>query len=197
MFRLYKMILRSLPQPCALDPAQAMLVAAAMREAGAASMGLVSTHGTGTPLGDPIESGALRKAAAPPQVGPSASGGGGRDNDAFPLSPYPLTLTAVKVLTGHLEGCAGLAGLLQAAACLEHRAAPPLRLRAMNPYVAGEERVVAGHMYCDCYWVVTEGDVGAMCLMRSATRCRNGLLRPKHDIHPKPVPQILRTPQGH
>ena len=145
MFRLYKMILRSLPQPCALDPAQAMLVAAARREAGAASLGLVSTHGTGTPLGDPIESGALRKAAA----------------------------------------------------CLEHRAAPPLRLRAMNPYVAGEERVVAGHMYCDCYWVVTEGDVGAMCLMRSATRCRNGLLSPKHDIHPKPVPQILRTPQGH
>ena len=47
---------------------KAMLVGTAMREAGASSLQLVSTHGTGTPLGDPIESGALRKAAAPPTI---------------------------------------------------------------------------------------------------------------------------------
>ena len=38
----------------------------------------------------------------------------GLEDDRVPLGPpLSLTLTAVKVLTGHLEGCAGLAGLLQ------------------------------------------------------------------------------------
>lgn len=108
-----------------------MLVSTAMREAGASSLQLVSTHGTGTPLGDPIESGALRKAAAPP---PSLTGSA----RISPPGPSPLTLTAIKTLTGHLEGSAGLAGLLQAIACLRQRATPPMRLRAMNPYVQGE-----------------------------------------------------------
>lgn len=95
-----------------------------MREAGAATLGLVATHGTGTPLGDPIESGALRKSAGGLVALPSSA------------EPLPLTLTAVKVLTGHLEGTAGLAGLLQAAACIEQLCAAPLRMRSMNPYVA-------------------------------------------------------------
>jgi acyl transferase domain-containing protein len=42
-------------------PSQAALVTSAMKEAGTAVLHLVATHGTGTPLGDPIESGALRK----------------------------------------------------------------------------------------------------------------------------------------
>ncbi len=105
-------------------PSQAALVAAAMRQAGTAALDLVSTHGTGTPLGDPIESGAIRKANSPLHQ-PSEAG-------------LPLTLTAVKVLTGHLEGCAGLAGLLQAVASLKHHSSPPLRLRSINPHVAGE-----------------------------------------------------------
>ena len=125
-----------------------------MREALVSRLDLVSTHGTGTPLGDPIESGALRRSAAgagvqhPPAVaakahrllmphrsgdGGSQVGDGGRiggasaplhrlTGDGGDLGEFPstggtksscLTLTAVKVLTGHLEGCAGLAGLLQ------------------------------------------------------------------------------------
>lgn len=40
-----------------------------------------------------------------------------------------FTAGAVKALTGHLEGSAGLAGLLQAAVHLQQRAVYPLRYR--------------------------------------------------------------------
>jgi acyl transferase domain-containing protein len=43
---------------------------------------------------------------------------------------------AVKALTGHLEGSAGLAGLAQAIAALQQQAVMPLRYRNINPYVA-------------------------------------------------------------
>ncbi len=42
----------------------------------------------------------------------------------------------LQVLTGHCEGSAGLAGLLQVYVSLSHVSAPPLRMREMNPYVA-------------------------------------------------------------
>ncbi|KAI8473970.1 MAG: hypothetical protein J3K34DRAFT_383389, partial [Monoraphidium minutum] len=106
-------------------PSQAALVAAAMAEAGAARLDFVAAHGTGTPLGDPIESGALRKSAA------GAAGAGGT-GDA-----YVFSVGAVKAATGHLEGTAGLAGLAQALAALRQRAVLPLRYRGLNPYVAG------------------------------------------------------------
>ncbi|KAK9841812.1 hypothetical protein WJX81_004632 [Elliptochloris bilobata] len=46
------------------------LVRAVLAAAGAAheAVGAVSVHGTGTPLGDPIEVGALRQALAGPKV---------------------------------------------------------------------------------------------------------------------------------
>lgn len=45
-------------------PAQTSLVVSALKEANQAAdnIGLISLHGTGTPLGDPIEVGALGKA---------------------------------------------------------------------------------------------------------------------------------------
>ena len=55
----------------------------------------METHGTGTELGDPIETGALRAAL------------GSRS--------FPLLLGAVKSNLGHLEGGAGMAGLLKLA----------------------------------------------------------------------------------
>ena len=46
-----------------------------------------------------------------------------------------FTVGAVKSLTGHLEGTAGLAGLMLCMLRLEHHAEPPLRYRNLNPYV--------------------------------------------------------------
>ena len=67
----------------------------------------------GTPLGDPIESGALRKAVA----GTSFAAG------------TSFTAGATKTLTGHLEGTAGLAGLLLGHVALSQQFAHGLRYR--------------------------------------------------------------------
>ena len=145
-------------------PSQQALVQMAMREAGAAALEYVATHGTGglgghravacqccsalqscvaqgwhahpcklpppllathqrlpaaniacagTPLGDPIETGALRKAVAQPGAPAGAS----------------FTAGAIKTLLGHLEGSAGLAGLLLCQVALGHSFAHGLRYR--------------------------------------------------------------------
>lgn len=93
-----------------------------MQRAGISFLPYVSSHGTGTPLGDPIETGALRKAVS---QGPLNRG-----------APHQVfTLGAVKSLTGHLEGTAGLAGLMLCTLQLQQCSNPPLRYRNLNPYV--------------------------------------------------------------
>ena len=74
-------------------PSQEMVVRMALQNADCSPENLhqVETHGTGTELGDPIETGALRSVL------------GHRDQ--------PLRLGAVKTNVGHLEGGAGMAGL--------------------------------------------------------------------------------------
>ena len=57
----------------------------------------MAVHGTGTPLGDPIEVGALGTALA-------AAGG----------SRQATMISSVKSCYGHTEGCAGLTGALLA-----------------------------------------------------------------------------------
>jgi len=79
----------------------------------------IAMHGTGTGLGDPIETGALVKSFLL----------GRGDNRAV--------LGAPKAHYGHTEGAAGVAGLLAAAGHLASAAPPPLKhLRNLNPFVA-------------------------------------------------------------
>ncbi len=66
----------------------------------------IEAHGSGTPLGDPIEAVALGEVL-----------GEGRD--------APCALGSVKSNLGHLEAAAGLAGVLKAALALEHGELPP------------------------------------------------------------------------
>ena len=68
-------------------PSQQALISAAMQKAGIDFLPYVSSHGTGTPLGDPIETGALRKAVAAP---------------AADTTDQVFTVGAVKSLTGVL-----------------------------------------------------------------------------------------------
>ena len=69
------------------------------------TLGMVAVHGTGTPLGDPIEIAALSTAAAGPSGGPCAV----------------LRLGAIKSCFGHTEGAAGLTGALLAMQSLRHQ----------------------------------------------------------------------------
>jgi acyl transferase domain-containing protein len=108
-------------------PAQRLLVAAALRNAGvaASAVGLVAVHGTGTPLGDPIEVGALGQALG------GGGGGGG------PRRRRPVVLASNKSCFGHTEGAAGLAGaVLAVQATLQALTPPVVGLRSVNPYVA-------------------------------------------------------------
>ncbi len=73
-----------------------------------ASVDFVEAHGTGTPTGDPVELNAL-----------SAVYGAGRDADR------PCLVGSVKPNTGHLEGGAGVVGLVKATLALHHEAIPP------------------------------------------------------------------------
>lgn len=91
----------------------------AMRETEIQALEYVATHGTGTPLGDPIETGALRKAVVQGGAAASAS----------------FTVGAIKTLTGHMEGTAGLAGLLLCQVSLSQQFSHALRYRSLNSYV--------------------------------------------------------------
>ncbi|MEU1423679.1 MupA/Atu3671 family FMN-dependent luciferase-like monooxygenase [Kitasatospora sp. NPDC005751] len=98
---------------------QAAVVGRALDVAGvpADSIGYVEAHGTGTPLGDPIEVQALTRAyrARTGAVGFCALG-------------------SVKPNIGHLDTCAGMAGLIKAVLALRHRAIPPVtHLTRPNP----------------------------------------------------------------
>ncbi len=100
-------------------PAQQAVIRAALEDAGLrpADIDLLEAHGTGTPLGDPVE---VRAA--------SAVYGEGRER--------PLLLGAVKTNIGHLEAAAGVAGLLKAAIAVERGLVPPnLHFETPNPHV--------------------------------------------------------------
>ncbi|MER6120485.1 beta-ketoacyl synthase N-terminal-like domain-containing protein, partial [Streptomyces sp. NPDC001743] len=77
----------------------------------------VELHGTGTKVGDPIEASAL-----------GAVLGDGRVDGA------DLRVGSVKTNVGHLEGAAGIVGLLKAALCIRHRElVPSLNFETPNP----------------------------------------------------------------
>jgi hypothetical protein len=114
-------------------PAQTLLVRDALAAAGSAphAVAAVSLHGTGTPLGDPIEVGALSAALA--------AGGGtrGGDGGSARLAGRAVALLSSKSCYGHTEGTAGVTGALLAAMSLPRRQlAPIVNLRGLNPYVA-------------------------------------------------------------
>ena len=89
-------------------PAQQAVIRQALQSGGlsAGSIGMVQLHGTGTPLGDPIEVGALAAVVA------GASG--------------EVILAAGKTTLGHTEPASGLVGLATAAKALTSSLAQPI-----------------------------------------------------------------------
>ena len=87
---------------------QAGVITQAQRRAGvdAESIGYVETHGSATPLGDPVEVAALTRAFNSQRRGFCALG-------------------SVKTNVGHLDAAAGVAGFIKTVLALEHKTLPP------------------------------------------------------------------------
>jgi len=100
---------------------QAEVIATAHAIAGfdPSTIGLVETHGTGTPLGDPIEFEGLSRAFR-----------AGTDKTGF------CALGTLKANTGHMEVAAGVSGLIKTALCVREGVIPPAHnYTAPNPKI--------------------------------------------------------------
>lgn len=96
-------------------PSQEQVIRQALARGGlaAAQVSYIEAHGTGTPLGDPIEVGALGN-----------------------VFKQPLLVGSVKSNIGHLEAGAGIASAIKVILALQHKAIPAhLHLRNPNPLI--------------------------------------------------------------
>ncbi|EAW16804.1 putative hybrid NRPS/PKS enzyme [Aspergillus fischeri NRRL 181] len=84
-------------------------------------------HGTGTAAGDPIEARAVHDAFFPTETGTASN---------LLIPDGKLYVGSVKTIIGHLEGCAGIAGVLKAVLAIKNRTIPPnMHFHEPNPEV--------------------------------------------------------------
>jgi acyl transferase domain-containing protein len=101
--------------------AKAIRAAQIMAEVEPETISYIETHGTGTPLGDPIEIAALMQAF---QAGTEKKRAG------------TIAIGSVKTNIGHLDTAAGIAGLIKTVLALRHKQLPPsLHFRSPNPQI--------------------------------------------------------------
>lgn len=102
-------------------PSQQAVIRQSLANAGVkpSQISYVETHGTGTPLGDPIEVNSLKTVLME-----------GREAN------QPCWIGSVKTNIGHLEAAAGIAALIKVVLSLQHGEIPPhLHLKELNPYI--------------------------------------------------------------
>ena len=105
--------------------AQATLLKDVYADAGIdpADIDYIEAHGTGTAVGDPIETRALGDALA-----------------KFRSKDRPLLIGSVKSNLGHLEAASGIAGLVKAVYCVQHRTVPAtINVDTPNPNIAFDD----------------------------------------------------------
>lgn len=130
---------------------QSELLIAAWKDAGIAARNLtcIEAHGTGTPLGDPIELQGIQAAYAYGQHGEASLGA-------------PCAIGSVKSNLGHLEPAAGITGLLKIVLSLQHRQLPAsVNFTELNPRIrlAGTPFFVPIRL---CEWDADEPRVAAV-----------------------------------
>ena len=109
---------------------QVACIRAALKQAGVTpdEIGYIEAHGTGTPLGDPIEMQALG------EIFRSADAGA-----------RPCYVASVKANVGHMETVSGVAGLIKVVLMMQHEAiVPQTHFESLNPHIklAGTRLVI-------------------------------------------------------
>lgn len=104
---------------------QVALIRQAYQQAGLdmAPTRFFEAHGTGTPVGDPIEANAIGTAFC-----------------QYRSSQDPLYIGAVKANIGHLEGCSGLAGVIKTILVIDNGIIPPIAgFTSSNPKIQADK----------------------------------------------------------
>jgi acyl transferase domain-containing protein/thioesterase domain-containing protein len=97
--------------------AEVIAMAQALAEVHPETISYVETHGTGTPIGDPIEIAALTKAFR-----------------TGTMKKEYCAIGSVKTNIGHMDAAAGIAGLIKTSLCLKNKKIPPLlHFQKANP----------------------------------------------------------------
>ncbi|MGH8934168.1 MAG: type I polyketide synthase, partial [Egibacteraceae bacterium] len=109
----------SLTTPNQLAQEEVLRLAYAQAGIEPAAVQYVELHGTGTKVGDPIEAAAL-----------------GSVFGSAKAADFPLLVGSVKTNIGHLEGAAGIAGLLKTVLCIKERElVPSINFETPSPRV--------------------------------------------------------------
>ncbi len=117
--------------PNGLSQEEVMMKALSQTDLASSDISYIEAHGTGTPLGDPIEVHAINKVYGK---------GRGQDN--------PLYLGAVKTNIGHLESAAGVASIIKTVISLQKKKIYALlNFKKLNPHIQlGETRLALQKM---------------------------------------------------
>lgn len=102
-------------------PSQQRVIKQALKNANVSAdqIDYIEAHGTGTSLGDPIEIGALAEIFSTVRT-----------------PKDPLKIGSVKTNVGHMEGAAGISGLLKVVLALQHKVLPAhLNCAEQNPHI--------------------------------------------------------------
>lgn len=108
--------------------AQAEVIISACQRAQVAvdTIQYIEAHGTGTPLGDPIEINGLKKAFQQLAL----------DQNLASLPKHYCGIGTVKTQIGHLESAAGIAGMIKILLAMHHETIPAnLHFNELNPYI--------------------------------------------------------------
>lgn len=109
----------SFAAPSATGQSEVIATALAVADVDPSTVTYVETHGTGTPLGDPIELEGLTRAFRT-----------GTDDTGF------CALGSIKSNFGHLDSAAGVSGFIKTVLCLHHRTlVPTVHFTTPNPHI--------------------------------------------------------------
>lgn len=122
--------------PSVEGQAKAIRLAQASANLSPSKISYIEAHGTGTPIGDPIEIEALRQTFREDRQATELTAERASGSANYGGPGKSCALGSVKTNIGHLDAAAGVAGLIKTALALRYRKLPPsLHFQTPNPKI--------------------------------------------------------------